>query len=352
MFYYLIAAMFPLLFWGVYEIGKDKQQNIEKYKKWMVFFGILPMFLMFVLRYKTIGADTPGYVRFFQTTIRDIPFSKLFVTELMREEIGYRIYVKLISYLTSNYTIYFLINAIVIFGTLYRFAFKFTENPFIFFFLFITLGTYQFIETGLRQSLAMVICIWALSFAQKRKPIKFILTVILAYFFHKSAVIFLMVYPLTAIKKRETMIFFYVLFTGILVVGFSAFQSLFNELLGYEYSVEETGNGLIFMALVSIVFIYSLLVNRKDTDEASGNRFLIHMAFLTALFWVLRLISRTAERISYYFIPGLYLYFSQTAKYNDDKIAIALRWLIIIVCFALFIYRNVGVGYLFFWARG
>ena len=49
MFYYLVAAAFPLLFWGVYEIGKDKQQNIEKYKKWMVFFGILPMFLMFVL---------------------------------------------------------------------------------------------------------------------------------------------------------------------------------------------------------------------------------------------------------------------------------------------------------------
>ena len=351
MIYYLVAAASPLLFWGIYELGKEKQNNQKAYKKWMVFLGILPMVLMFVLRYRTIGADTPGYVKFFQTEIRQISFWDLFNADLFRVETGYRIYVKLISYLTSSYTIYFLINAIVIFGTLYRFSFKFTENPFIFFFLFITLGTYQFIETGLRQGLAMTICIWALSFVKDRKPLKFILTVVLAYYFHKSAVIFLMIYPLSLIKRREIMIFIYAILTAIFTVGFAAFQSFFNELLGYEYSVEGTGNGLIFLILVTVTFLYSLIVTQRKDATKETNPLVVHMAFITVLFWVLRLISRTAERISYYFIPGLYLYFAQTTKYNDDKIAVALRWLLIVVCFALFVYRNVGATYLFFWAR-
>ena len=93
------------------------------------------MFLIFVLRYKYIGADTIGYVKFFETEVRDYSFRALLRQDEMRTEIGYRLYVKVISLFTSNYTIYFLINALIIFGTLYHFVKKHTDNPFIFFFL-------------------------------------------------------------------------------------------------------------------------------------------------------------------------------------------------------------------------
>ena len=353
MIYYGLAAIFPLLCWAFHDWWVQQNNLSEKKKKdfkmGMVVAAILPMFLLFVLRYKYIGADTIGYVRFFQNEVREYSFWELLDEELMRTEVGYRLYVKLISYFTSNYTVYFLINGLIIFGVLLRFSLKYTKNPFVFFFLFITLGTYAFFETGLRQSLAMTICLLAVDFVKDKKPIRFILLVLLAYFFHKSAVVFWIIYPLCAIKKYDWAIFVYAILAAVFVVGFTVFQNFFNQLLGYEYDVEETGNGGIFMLFVFVLCAFSFLMTYDKKDKEKIENVIVHLSLMTVIFWLLRLISRTAERISFYYMFGLYAYFSNAIKYNRDKLSSLLKWFLILACLALFVYRNAGINYQFFW---
>lgn len=352
MIYYAIAAIFPLFMWGLNDYmvkyyrldGKKKEALRNK----MAIIAIVPMFLLFVLRYKYVGVDTIGYVRFFQEEIRRYSFFELFDQELMRSEIGYRLYVKIISLFTDNYTVYFAVNGVVIFGTLLHFTKTYTKNPFIFFFAFMTLGTYSFIETGLRQALAMMICLWAVGCIRDKKPLRFVLLVVFAFLFHKSALIFLLIYPLAAIKKYDWMIATYVAVMGILFVGFAGFQDIFNQLLGYNYEVEETGNGMIFMMLVLVLFVFSLFLMRDKPKEVNGQNLIVQMSLMTVLFWVLRLVSRTAERISYYFIYGLYIYFSQAVLHDKDRFASLFKWILILTCFVLFVYRNLGTSYQFF----
>lgn len=353
MIYYGLAAIFPLIMWFINDYVARVNQLDEEQKKKLTYrltiVAILPIFLLFVLRYKYIGADTIGYVRFFQKEVRGYSFAQLFNQDLMRVEIGYRIYVKIISLFTDNYTIFFLVNGLVIFGTLLRFSKKYTKNPFVFFFLFITLGTYGFVETGLRQTLAMMICLWAIDFIKEKKLIRFILLVLLAYYFHKSAILFLIMYPLSLIKKLDWMIATYILMAAVFLVGFSAFQGFFNQLLGYEYDIEETGNGGIFMILILILCSFSLFIMYDKPKEVEGQSLIVQLSLMTVIFWLLRLISRTAERISYYYIFGLYIYFSQAVKYDKDKLSSFLKWILILVCLVLFVYRNIGVNYFFFW---
>lgn len=356
MIYYGIAAIFPLLCWGFHEWWlKQEKLNEEKkkqFKIWMVILAILPMFLLFVLRYKYIGADTIGYVRFFQKEIRGYSFIELFDQDATRFEIGFRIYVKIISLFTKNYTVFFLINGLLIFGILLRFSLKYTDNPFLFFFLFITLGTYAFMETGLRQALAISICILAMDFIKEKKFFPFLLLVILAYFFHKSALVFLLIYPLCAIKKTDWLIFTYVILAIVFVVGFAAFQNLFNEILGYEYGIEETGNGGIFMVFVFVLCAFSMFMTfdkKVEKDKQDGQALIVQLSLMTVVFWLLRLISRTAERISYYYILGLYAYFAQAVEIQKDKLSELFKWLLILASLVLFIYRGVGTEYLFFW---
>jgi len=64
---------------------------------------------------------------------------------------------------------------------------------------------------------------------------------------------------------------------------------------------------------------------------------------------VLRLVSRTAERISFYFMFGLYIYFSRAVNFERDKLDAFLKWLLIAACLFLFVYRNIGAYYKFFW---
>ena len=353
MIYYGLAAIFPLLCWAFHDwwikLNKLSEEKKKNFKTGMVVMAILPMFLLFVLRYKYIGVDTIGYVRFFQKEIRNYSWAEIFDVDTMRFEIGFRVYTKIISLFSDSYTFYFLINALVIFGILMRFSFKYTENPFVFFFLFITLGTYAFFETGLRQALAMVICLLAVDFVKEKKPIRFILLVVLAYFFHKSALVFLLIYPLCLIKKYDWAIFVYVILAAVFVVGFAAFQNLFNQLLGYEYDVEETGNGGIFMVFVFALFAFCFFMTYDKKGEEKTENVIFHLSVLTVIFWLLRLISRTAERVSYYYIFGLYIYFSQAMKYDKDKLSSLLKWLLLLACLVLFVYRNIGINYQFFW---
>lgn len=354
MIYYGIAAISPLVMWllnsymtKAYQFD-DKQK--VKLRNFLTVLAILPMFLLFVLRYKYIGADTIGYVRFFQNGVRTLSFGELFNQDLMRIEVGYRIYVKLISLITTNYTVFFLINGVIIFGTLLHFAKKYTENPFVFFFLFMTMGTYAFVETGLRQTLAMMICLWAFDFLKDKKIIRFILLVVLAFLFHQSALIFILMLPLSLIRRTDWIIVTHVIMAFVFFVGFGAFQELFNQLLGYDYNIEETGNGGIFFMLVLVLFAFSLFMMYNKDPKAKGQSLILQLSLMTVIFWLLRLISRTAERISYYYIFGLYVYFSQSLLYYKDKLSNFIKVLLIAACFILFIRRNINASYLFFWS--
>ena len=355
MIYYGIAAIFPLIMWFINDyVARVNQLDAEQKKKLtyrLTVVAILPIFLVFVLRYKYMGADTIGYVRFFQTEVRGYSFSQLFKEDLMRVEIGYRIYVKIISLFTTNYTVYFLVNGLVIFGTLLHFSKQYTKNPFVFFFLFITLGTYSFVETGLRQALAMMFCLLSVDCIKDKKPIRFVLLVVLGYFFHKSAILFLIMYPLSLIKKLDWMLAAYGIMAVVFLVGFSGFQGVFNELLGFGYEeyVDDKGGGGIFLLLIFILFAFSLFMMYDKPKEVEGQSLIIQLSLMTVIFWLLRLISRTAERVSFYYIFGLYIYFSQAVNYDKDKLSSFLKWLLILACLALFLLRNMGVNYLFFW---
>lgn len=353
MIYYLIAALFPLVCGAIYQQIKTDDSLLDKgvdnKKIWWTIIAVLPMFLLFVLRFKYVGTDTIGYVRQFETGMDNVKLSEIFSSSYKgRHERGFAVYVKIISLITDSYTIFFLVNGLIIFGSLYKFAIKYTTNPFLFFSLFVLLGTYDFMLTGLRQTLAISICLWAIDLAKNRRLIWFLLTVSLAYFFHKSALIFVLLYPLSLIKRYDWMIFWYVIFTMIFVVGFAFFQGLFNEILGYEYTIEETGNGGIFLMLLLAFFLFSLYMQYDKTEDGKKSM-VAHLAIITVIFWVLRLISRTAERISYYFIIGLYGYFANATFYRKGNLMSFIKYMLIFAAIGLYVYRNLGVSYKFFW---
>ena len=354
MIYYGIAALWPLVMWFFnYYVTRVRQLN-DKQKRRLRYFltviAVLPMFLLFVLRYKYIGADTIGYVRFFEGEVRKYTFAELLNTDLMRIEVGYRIYVKLISLITENYTVFFLVNGIVIFGTLLHFAKKYTENPFVFLFLFMTLGTYQFVETGLRQALAMMICLWSIDFLKDKKIIRFLLLVALAYFFHQSAIIFLLMLPLSWTKKTDWTILLHCIIAAVFFVGFGVFHEIFIQWLGYDaYFIDETGNGGIFFMLVLVLFAFALFMSYGTYQREKEKSIILHLSLLTVTLWLLRLLSRTAERVSYYYIMGLYAYFASAVQCRKDKLSDLLKGLLIAASFILFVRRTFDASYLFFW---
>lgn len=352
MIYYLLAATIPLFVLGIrnyyfnkYTITEQKKERVDKL---FVFFAILPIFLLYVLRSSHIGVDTIGYVRNFQNTSGGLSE----IWQSADKDPGFMVYTRLVNLLSKNYTVYFLITGILIFLPIYYFSIKYTQNPYVFLFFMITLGYYSFIETGMRQAIAMSICLTSYGAIKNKNFINIVrtaLTIAVAYFFHKSAVIFVLLFVLSFLSDSGINKILYLVITIIFAAGFSFFQDLFNEWVGYSYEIEETGNGYIFLLVILGLYIISAIWGNKDID-GDRNKIVANSASFTVVMWVLRLISRTAERISYYFILGHFAYATKIFAFNKhSKDLLILRLGIVLICISLFVYRNIDVQYAFFW---
>lgn len=333
MFVYLAVAVFPLLIYKI-KFGMY-HKNREKLLK--IILSVLPMFILIAFRDESIGADTGSYLREF-TEMIDKPWSMIFYQT--REEHGFRIFVKLMTYVTKSPLVYQVICTIIYLIGFVSFLYHLDFDAAWPLFFFATTGVYTFMFTGNRQCIAMGICLFAYQFVKRRKLIRFLICIALAFCFHRSAVIFIMVY---LIYKRKFSPFNILLYSGITVGAvllLEQIQKLFNQLLDSNYEIEKTGNGWVFFTFLTVMTVASIIViytNKARTFEADG---LINISVISVAFWILRLFTRVAERPSYYFLffsVALFGFAVNAVLEKRDKMIIKVA--AFALCMALYIYR-------------
>ena len=338
MILYLIVAFFPFIVYSL-PINTRKPKNAKLIK---IIISAFPMFVLIALRAPSLGADTGGYIREFNDMI-NIPWANIY--DNTREEHGFRIFVKLITYLTKNPLIYQIIYTVIYFIGIVSFAnnLDFDANWFLFF--FVTLGLYIFMFTGVRQCIAMSICLFSYKFIKKRKLIPFLLCIALAFTFHRSSILFLAGYFIYSRKLNYLNIFLYIIIAVVSVFYLEWIQNFFNEQLDYNYTVEETGNGWIFCIFLLILTVFStfmVIYNKKLGNESLG---LFNVGVIANICWILRIFTRIAERPSFYFLffSCAFLGYSLTAV-KDNKDMKIVKTILLLLCTLYYVYRLATSG--------
>lgn len=138
-------------------------------------------------------------------------------------------------------------------------------------YLYIALGIYTFFFNAARQSIAASICFAALPFIFQRKIAFYILLVLLASTFHRSALIAIPLYWLASQEIRWTRLVWLGLATAFLVGFLSQFVSLSAELLSDKYAsyaeVNEGGGKLTVAFLVgqgALLYCFKNYVSDSD----------------------------------------------------------------------------------------
>lgn len=343
MIYYVLAVLFPILVWAIYERTSEdkkamKDASIKKRRFLWILLASLPMFLLIALRNQTIGPDT-GVYRFLFRRAYNKTWSEVFKTEKM--EFGFLFFEKIIASFTGDTNVYQIIYTVFYWVTISWFANKLSNNHFVFLVLFGTIGIYKFMFTGVRQCIAICICIWSYAFILKRKLIPFFIMIILAATFHKSAGMFLIAYFLYNFKisKKSLIIFFAV--STVLILLILPFQNYISFFFGYDYEIESTNNGRVSFAVYLIVTLYILYVYKSPYKKFSGSG-LFGIGLVSMFFWVLRLFTRVAERPTYFFLIFLIaslsenLLNSKEESYKEDRVFLAMVFSMSLV---LFIYK-------------
>ena len=339
MLFYLGIAAFELIIYLIY----NQAQN-DKQRKWLFILGCVGLWLFVGLRSNYTGADTIGYVRNFQNIV-NIKWDG--ISEAYTRDYGFYYFVKLIRSVTDSVIAFKLVSAFVSLIGVFVLCWNNTKRPVLALYFYVTIGNLFFVMTGMRQAIAMSLCLLAINYVQKRKIIPFILLVLLATQFHHSAYIFL---PMYFLGTRRVDALNMLITIGVTIATYFSYERLLNianEMLDYDYGVEETGNGGIFFVILLIILVLALMTKSKWMKDIK-ERVIMNTGVLAVVIWVFRLIGRTAERPSMYFLNAIPVVLSESIDSVEDR-QDRLLWELgaIALTFAFFAYRSLGQYYAF-----
>lgn len=311
--------MFTMILFAVYASKRNGYISssgiLVKRSFWRfeVIFPLILFSIIFGMRYD-VGVDhlsyLEKYLERFHAGKNDLLFNLL-------SELGWR--------LNLHYVVYFSIIAFIqVFFFFYAFKNERYLYPFLVFFLF-TNGEWLSWMNVIRQALAMCIWIFSLKYIEEKKIWKYLLWVILAFLFHKSAIILLIFYPILRSGKDY---FKSISFQLILIVAAFVFQMLFSDviikfepviryylnLLGSDlyssYNLESlmddykesTGTGLVFIFRI-VLNVVIVLYSSKLKMFYNSTRFnIIYFFFFIGL-------------ITLYMFPHAYISFTRPFRY-------------------------------------
>ncbi|MBR5202239.1 MAG: EpsG family protein [Clostridia bacterium] len=343
---YVLVVLVPLIF-DIFYVEKpaltpdNVKYNNRRRFRWLLL-ASLPMFILIAFRAPVIGPDTGVYnlnfIEMVQKSWDDIDFNT-------RMEQGYLIFTKLITYITQDVLVFQIIYTAIYWIIISDFANQLEKGNFFFLFIYATIGLYLFMFTGVRQCLAMCICLLSYRFIKKRKLIPFVILILLAVSFHKSAILFLAAYILYAIRFNILTIFGYIVAAVIAYFNIGSIQEWFNNQLDYDYELQFAGNGYVAIIIMFCVTAFSTFAVLNQPHRSKDVDGLLNIGIITMMFWFLRLATRTAERPSFYFMFFLAAIFTDSIEQTRTQREHSIVKTILVLLFLLyFIYRVTHVS--------
>ncbi len=263
---------------------------------------------------------------------------------------GYAILSKAFYTIIPDYTAFLIFIAIVFTVPLAILIYRHSREPLMSFLIYSCLFYSFFAITGHRQTLATGIALMGyLAFAEKKKFIPFLLTVLLAYPLHKSVIGFIPIYFLQYIKMDRKKIVAVLLAFPIVFLLRGRITSILAVVGGYDgYADQFSGAGTYVFTLVYTILMIVASWKGEEAIKLNPHTNLsmaaVALAFLlTPTTFVDPSLMRLVQYYSLFlvlFIPDLLMSFCK----NDVRFAYFFAMAVLI---GLFVKNN--PQYLFFW---
>lgn len=262
-------------------------------------FGIL------ALRHWSVGNDlgfrlkyNVGYIPSFQAINTHSWSEVLKMESFLNYEKGYVIFNKLVGSVYNNKQFFLAVCAFIDFISIAILIYKKSKLPLLSWMIFLGLPVFLIFFSGLRQGIAISIIVLSVKFIDEKKIIKFILTVLLASTFHKSAIVFLTAYPLYHVKISGWKSILSILMIPIVFVLRQPLFSIFSKIFKDDAHTRDNGSWLLFV-LFCVIYIALTILNHYNRTK--NNKFL-NLFYFACLCQAFSGIYTTAMRVGYYFM--------------------------------------------------
>ncbi|MCQ2120472.1 MAG: EpsG family protein [Fibrobacter sp.] len=196
---YIVSFAISTLFFYIATTLQDVKQ------RWfMVLLAIVPVAFVAGVRDDCIGTDVLVYGKdCFLDAVQSRWYSEIDLSWMIRMEPGYLMLNYIVSRFTGNYHVFLgVLMAVQMFFVLKALMCFRNRMPIWIALAVYYLSYYNVSLNQMRQSLACAIVLYACTFAYKRKLIPFLLVVGIACFFHISALVAFLIYPVFIIFRK------------------------------------------------------------------------------------------------------------------------------------------------------
>lgn len=244
----------------------------------------LPLFLLSALRYG-VGSDYAAYKEmYYIVNSNDTYRYEILYTELNR----------LVYRLGLSFQWVIVLTSFIFLILLYKRILEDSSIPEVS--VFLLLGMCYFFQSTniIRQILACVVCVYSIKYIEQKKLMKFLIAVVIAFGFHKTAIIFLPAYVIyhLRIKIRYLLVAFVVIFFAApyisSLVSFLIIHTGFNHgyyLTYFTYTGSNGGaTGMISLAINVLIYIFGIIYLNKEDIKNNGYMNLQYMTVLLSIF--------------------------------------------------------------------
>ena len=193
--------------------------------------------------------------------------------------------------------------AVIILGSESVLILKYSPSPLQSVLYYLGLLYFSFHMSGTKQTLAMSLIIFSFMAIIDRKPLRFVILVIIASFFHFPALVFLPAYWVANMKLERGYLIF---LSGLLILTYLFRDRLISFMTEAYYSSEmATTSQLRFLAnkvIIMLIIIVAALVIRPPRENDRLYRVLLHLMGIAAVIQTFAGYSNVFERLAdYYF---------------------------------------------------
>lgn len=349
---YLVSLALIVALAGMAPPKYGLQQN--NYKNYILICGVL-IAVVSALRSPYVGTiDNYRYTLYYER-LQDYPTfweyydENLSDYDLLTSEAGFYYSMWLLGHIFKDGQTAIIVSSLFITWATCRFIYRNSVDAPLSLTIYVCLTLFMFNMNGMRQACAMSICLFAYEQAKQRNLIRFVLLVVLAMLFHKTAMCFLPVYILPMLKNTFGNWVFYVLGLIICLLFVDRIIAGYYEISGEDYSTNAAaeGGGLFVVLLYAGAIVLALYRHEILRDTANRTAFLGVLAGFVA--YLARYTgSDILERVSYYYYYFMLLLIPATFQKLSDKDYKFVKLLFIAGSVMLFIYRIWKSGFRYF----
>lgn len=224
----------------------------KQHKKFYVVSCFMLLILVAGLRNYSVGIDlNKHYARNF-ISIANTNWSDLNkFTYIGGYDIGFVVFCKFISYISSDVQSLIMVTAIITFGLIGRYIYIYSDDPALETFMFFSSMLYFMYLNIVAQALAIAMVTVGLEKLAKKQYLRYILWVIIASTIHSSAIVCIMFIPLTMLPLKKKYVFRYTILVIIAILGFDQISNYMvtNIFTNFSYYLTDSsyadGRGVV-----------------------------------------------------------------------------------------------------------